>query len=199
MTRKWRGAVWLTARTPGTCSSSDAVERLRRLDLDHFAAERLAAQLLGRGQRDQSPVRQHGDRVAVLGLADVLRRHHQRAAGVAQAAKLGPDRLAQHRIEPGRWLVDEQQHRIVDQRARQLQAALHAARELARASAARLPQVHQLQHLVARVGRASATASRTARRRTTRFRTRSAPRTARSAAACSRCCSRVWRVNLRGS
>ena len=122
-------SVCLTLAHARQRSQQRAVERLRRVSTSITSPPSAhAAQLLRCSPaRPVDPSRQHGDLVAIFRLADVLRGHDQRAAGIAQTAKFGPDRLAQHRIETGRRLVDEQQHRVVDQRARQLQSALHAA------------------------------------------------------------------------
>ena len=103
------------------------VDRLGRFDFEDLAAQRHTPQVLRRGQGDQSPMRQDGDLVAIFGFADVLRGHDQRATHLAQPAELGPDPLAQHRIEPGRRLVDKEQQRIVDQGAGQLEPPLHTA------------------------------------------------------------------------
>ena len=195
-----RVVVCLTSRTPGIVLEQATVERLGRLDLDHFAAQRLATQVVRRGQGDQSPLapgRRPASQYSASPTYCVVTTSVR--PGVAQTAELGPDLLAQHRVEPGRRLVDEQQARLVHQRARQLQAPLHAARQLPRSSAAGVPQTRPASAPRAPGVRGAATTARTARRRMTRFRPRSTPRTARSAGACSRSARARRRVNLRGS
>ena len=70
-----------------------------------------------------------------------------RPPGIAQAMELVPHATAEQRVDPGRRLVEEQQRRVVDQRAGQLEPALHPAREAAGAAAADVPQVDELEHL----------------------------------------------------
>ena len=48
---------------------------------------------------------------------------------------------------PGRRLVEEEQRRIVDERAGQLEAPLHPARQPAGPTAADVPQVDELEDL----------------------------------------------------
>src|SRR5215472_417957 len=113
---------------PGHTRQAAAVERLAGLDFDELATERGSPQLARAGQRGDSTVRQHHYLVAILGLGDILRRDHKGATQIAQPAELVPDRLSQHRVQAGSRLVHEQQTRLVDQGARQLEASLHATR-----------------------------------------------------------------------
>lgn len=63
------------------------------------AAEDHVSQRVGLVDRDQLPVGDERDAVAVLRLRHVLSDHQERAALVAQVAELPPDRLAQDRID----------------------------------------------------------------------------------------------------
>ena len=80
-------------------------------------------------QRDQPAAGDQRDHVALLGLGDVLGGDHERPARVAQAMQLVPDRLADDRVDAGGRLVEEDELRIVHERARELEAAPHAARQ----------------------------------------------------------------------
>ena len=74
----------------------------------------------------------HGQPIAqTLGLVHEMRRQQDRLAARQQRLQPLPDQMARLRIEPGGRLVHEDQVGIVDQRPRQRQASLHAARQLA--------------------------------------------------------------------
>ena len=135
------------SRTTGERRAARPRRSGRGLDLDDVAAHRLAPQVVRRRERDQPALGDQRDRVALLGLVDVLGRHQQRPAGVAQAVELVPDAAAEERIDPGGRLVEEEQRRVVDEGAGQLEPALHPARQAPGAAAADLPQVDQLEHL----------------------------------------------------
>ncbi len=118
------------------------VDRVGRLDLEQLAAEREVAQRLRRVERDQPPLGDQGDHVALLGLGHVLGGDQERAAGLAQPVELAPDALADERVDAGGRLVEEHQLGVVDERAGELQPAAHAARQVAGPS---LPGVGELQ------------------------------------------------------
>ena len=122
-------------------------ERCHRLDVDDVAADRQPAKLVGCRKGDQPTVGDQGDRVALLRLVDVLRRHQERPALVAQAVELFPDAGPEERVDPGRRFVEEQHRRVMDQRAGQLEPALHATRQGTGTPPADVPQVDQLQDL----------------------------------------------------
>ena len=79
--------------------------------------------------------------------ADVLGGDEERPALGLEPGELVPDRLAQDRVDARGGLVEQEQRRLVDERAGELEAPLHAAGELAGPAAARLPQLDQLEHL----------------------------------------------------
>ena len=118
------------------------VDRVGRLDLEQLPAEREVAQRLRRVERDQPSLGDQGDHVALLGLGDVLGGDQERAAGLSQPVELAPDALADERVDAGGRLVQEHQLGVVDERARELQPAAHAARQVAGPS---LPGVGELQ------------------------------------------------------
>ena len=101
----------------------------------------------GAGQGDEPAVGDEGDGVARLGLVDVLGRHEQRPTLVAQPVQLVPDAGPEQRVDARGRLVEEQQRRVMDEGAGQLEPALHAARQGAGPSAADVPQVDQLEDL----------------------------------------------------
>ncbi len=96
-------------------------------DVDHLAAQRLAPQAVGRVDSNEAALAHDRHAVAVGGLAHVLGRHQQGLALVAQRSKVVPDLGPQDRVDARGWLVGKQQVGIVQQRAGQHQAALHAA------------------------------------------------------------------------
>ena len=87
-------------------------QRVRRIARDHRAVV-----------DDREPRREP------LGLVHEMRRQQDRLAQFQQLAQAVPDQMTRLGVEAGRRLVENQQFRIVDQRARERQAALHAARE----------------------------------------------------------------------
>ena len=132
---------------PGRSASAMPSKRAAVSISIDVAAERLAAELVGRRQGDEPAAGDERDLVARLGLVDVLGRDEQRPALVAQPMELVPDSASQERVDARRRLVEEQQRRIVHERAGELEPALHAARQPARATAADVPQVDQLEDL----------------------------------------------------
>ena len=93
------------------------------------------------------------DRHAVaepLGLVHVVRRQQDRPAGALELVDEIPELPARLRIEAGRRLVEKQQVRIADERAREREPLLLSARERADARVALLLELHQRDHLVRR-------------------------------------------------
>ena len=147
MTVRCRGPVWRTPRTNGRSSRSAAVEQRGGLDPDDVAARRLAPQVVRGRQGEQAATRDQRHEVARLGLVDVLGRDQHRPSGRAQPVELLPDARPQQRVDPGRRLVEEQQGGIVDERARELETALHAAGQTPGSPAPDVPQVEELEDL----------------------------------------------------
>ena len=72
---------------------------------------------------DHEPVAQ------LLGLVHVVGRQDERHAALLEPVEPVPDQVARLRVEPGRGLVEQQQLGLVDERAGDREAPLHAARE----------------------------------------------------------------------
>ena len=87
-------------------------------------------ELIGRSLGDDVPAVDDPDAVGEhVRLFEVLRRQEDRdALGLREASDLAPERGAALRVEPGRRLVEEQGARLVNQRERQVETALHPAR-----------------------------------------------------------------------
>ena len=91
-----------------------------------------ANQLRRRSLLDDAPVIDDRDAVAQpFGFFHVVRGQHDRAARAAKAQHQLPQLAARLRIQPGRRLVEEQDVRLADQRARDRQPLPLAARQLA--------------------------------------------------------------------
>ena len=134
------GASSCTACAPGRAAVSPpkrrqepgqplAVVRILRHDLDGRLAD-LGLQLRGRALGDDLAVVDDPDPVGEhVRLLEVLRRQEDGDALVArEAPDLLPERRAALRVEPGGRLVEEEDRRVVDQRERQVEPALHPAR-----------------------------------------------------------------------
>ena len=91
------------------------------------------------------------DRVGeALRLLDVVRRHEDRRALGAQPVDQRPQLLADLRVEADGRLVEQDEVRPVDERARDQQPAPHAARELVDARVAPVDQVRDLERALDR-------------------------------------------------
>src|SRR5207248_7442424 len=77
-----------------------------------------------------------------------MRRQDERYAALLEAVQAVPEEVPGLRVEPGSGFVEKQQRRLVDQRPRDRQAALHAARERLDAIVASLRQLHEVEQLV---------------------------------------------------
>ena len=105
--------------------------RRRPVDLDRLGPGVLGDQLARRADGDGLAVRHDRDLVAeALGLLDVVRAHQDRDALGAQPVDQRPQLLADLRVEADGRLVEQQQLRLVQQRAGDQQAPAHAAAEL---------------------------------------------------------------------
>ena len=97
---------------------------------------------------DAHAVRQH------VGLLEVLGGEEDGHAAVArQALHLLPERAAALHVEPRGGLVEEQDARAVDERQRQVEPALHAARVAAHAAVRRLHEPDALEQRVGALAR----------------------------------------------
>ena len=119
---------------------------------DHVDA-RTADLRLQRGRRplgDDPAVVDDPDAVGEdVGLLEVLRRQEHRHVVLAREPRdLLPERRAALRVEAGRRLVEEQDRGPVDEREREVEAALHPARVAADLAVGRLRQPDALEELV---------------------------------------------------
>src|SRR5439155_17285924 len=87
-------------------------------------------------------------------------------AAIVDLAQELPHRAADLDVDPGGGLIENQQPRLVHQRARDHQAALHAAGQAARDAPAPLPQLQLLEVLLGALARYRA---READRKSTRL------------------------------
>jgi ABC-2 type transport system ATP-binding protein len=105
--------------------------------------------------REQAAAAQQGDLLAeLLGLFEVVRGEQDRRPLAVQAADVGPQLEAQLEVHAGGRLVEDDQPRLVHERAREQQAPAHAARQHRRADVglrAQVEDVHHLGRAVARV------------------------------------------------
>ena len=77
-----------------------------------------------------------------------MRRQDERHAALLQPKETIPDDVARLRVETGRRLVEQQHVRVVHERARDRQAALHAAGERLDGVVCALGQLHEFEQLV---------------------------------------------------
>ena len=122
-------------RSPKTCTSATAAcadssrhgARLVLDDgLDHLAGE-AAAQPVWRVEREQASLVQQRDTVAALGLVEVRRADENRDALLEKLGEQLPELAPRDRIDAGGRLVEQDDARLVDERARQRQLLLHPA------------------------------------------------------------------------
>ena len=130
------------SRVCSTTSSPSAA--IANLGLDGTAG-----QLRRRPLAHDHAVAQHGDAVReLLGLIQVVRGEQDRLAERAQVANRLPGRPPRAGVEARRRLVEEDQLGIADQAEPEVEPALLAARQAARAGVLLLLQADELDHLV---------------------------------------------------
>ena len=86
---------------------------------------------------------------AALGLVEIRRGHHDRDALAQELRQQLPELAARHRIDAGRRLVEQDERRLVDERAGERQLLLHAARQLAGQPRAERRELRHLEQPVA--------------------------------------------------
>ena len=96
--------------------------------LDHLRLDVGLDQRARRVRRDQGTVVDDGEaRGEPLGLVHEMRRQQDRLALAQELPQPVPDKMPRLRVEPGRRLVEDQELRVVDERARERQPSLHSA------------------------------------------------------------------------
>jgi hypothetical protein len=96
---------------------------------------------------DPALVHDHEPVAELRRLFHVVRRDQQRNAVPLEGTQLLPHEVARLRVEPRRRLVEDQDLRLVDERARDQQAAFHAARQLRDRPVALVLELDELQQL----------------------------------------------------
>ena len=116
--------------------------RGRAVDLERLVPACSATSSRGGADGDRLAVRHDRDGVAeALGLLDVVGRHEDRDALGAQPVDQRPQLLAHLRVEADGRLVEQQEPRLVDERARDQQSAAHAAASSSTLASRRSPRL----------------------------------------------------------
>lgn len=127
-----RFAAHLDPRRQGRAVRSQPGVQVIAIDLDHLRLQAALDQGPGRAFGNQPAVVDHAEPVAqAFGLVHEMRGQQDGLAARQQRLQALPDQVARLRIQPGGRLVHDDEVGIVDERARQRQAPLHAAGELA--------------------------------------------------------------------
>src|SRR5947209_5618553 len=109
-------------------NARDTWQQLERLDrwltlhLQERARQARLAQLARWGQGDHAPVEHQRNPVGVLGFVDVVGGQEDGHPAARQTIDQCPKAAARYRIDTGGWLVEEQQWRLVHDRATKRQA-----------------------------------------------------------------------------
>ena len=120
----------------------------------HDVAGDVGAQLVGRAGGGHAAAVEDRDAVAALGLLGLVRGHDDAgAARRRQRRDLVPDPAQRLGIDAAPGLVEQQQRRLVQQHARDLDAPAHAARIRRRRLVGAVAERHQRQRLVDAAGR----------------------------------------------
>ena len=102
-----------------------------------------------RALRHDAPLVDDDQPVAeLLGLIHVVRRQQQRRALLLQPEQPVPQDVPRLRVEPGRRLVEQQDAGVVDEGARDGEAALHAPREIVDLALGPVGELGELEQLV---------------------------------------------------
>ena len=136
------------------------VGRIGGLDLDGRPAD-LRLQRIGRALGDDAAVVDDPDAVGEdVGLLEVLRGQEDgHALVLREPAHLLPERGAALDVEAGRRLVEEEDARVVHEREREVEPALHPARVALHLAVGRLGQADALEQLVGARGGGSRAAA----------------------------------------
>jgi hypothetical protein len=110
------------------------IDGARPVDLHHVGLQVLGDQRAWAAFGDLAAVVEHQQaRAQAFGLVHEVRGEQDTLALLQQHLQPLPHQMTRLRVQTGGGLVEHQQLRVVDQRARQRQAPLHATREFPRA------------------------------------------------------------------
>ena len=132
-----RGSAASRASAVGEAQLDDLTRRVLR--------DQLARRALG---DDAAAVHDHEPVAELLGLVHVVRREHEGHALALQPVEALPQEVARLRVEAGGGLVEQQQLGLVDERARDREPALHAARQRVDEVVAPVGELHELEQLL---------------------------------------------------
>ena len=115
---------------PSSCPSSASCDVHREPELGDLARRVLLDELARRPLGDDLRLVHDDEPVAqLLRLVHVVGRQDERHAALLEPVQPLPEQVPGLRVEPGRRLVEEQDRRLVDERACDRQAPLHPARQ----------------------------------------------------------------------
>ena len=143
--RSARPSSWPSSVSWTPAGKRSSVDLPRRVALDQLARRALGDDL--RLVHDDEPVAE------LLGLVHVVRREDEGHAALLEPVQPVPEEVARLRVEARRRLVEEQQVRLVDQRPRDRQAPLHAARQRLHLVLRALGELDELEQLVGAAAR----------------------------------------------
>ena len=120
----------------------------KKVDAHHAVAADAVIDLLDRAVHQQLAALDDADRRAAIGqLGEDVARNEDRLAHPAKFLEEGLDLDPRAGIEAGGRLVEDQHRRIVDQRFRQAEPLLHAARKAVDERLALAGQIEQVEHV----------------------------------------------------
>ena len=201
-------AIDIAASTPSSAQHgvNGGAEQARLLDLRHAVEQRASRRpdrgcglrgsgdpantcftSRGRADRGQAAGVDQRDAMAALGLVEVVGGDEDRDAGLREHVDQPPELPPRQRIDAAGRLVEEEDRRLVQDRAAERQPLAPAAGEIARQRRLPAGETGHLDDEPAPLARAARRRARRRRRRSGCSDRRSAARRARTAATCSRC------------
>ena len=162
-----------TSRTAGSPRTTWAAISCGSASTSSRSSGKAALQRVRLVEGQDAALAHQRDARAALGFVEVGRGHDDRDALRQELGEQAPEFAARHRVDAGGRLVEQDDLRLVDQRARQRELLLHAARQAVGEPRAERRQLHHLEQPVAAL-------AVVARRRGSRRRTRCSRRCVRS-------------------
>ena len=143
------GSTSMRSPMPGQQFRGRPVAVRAEAQLEHLARGVLADQRGRRALGHDPALVDHDQPIAeLLGLIHVVGGEHQRRALLLQAEQPVPEDVARLRVEAGGRLVEQQDAGVVHERARDREAALHAAGQVVDLGLRALGQLGELEQLV---------------------------------------------------